>query len=226
MSAKSSKTIWSTIKFPREFVADISAYSKENGWKSSCEFIMAAYAFIYKNELDLHGELPPESQTDIIYLTKAISAVANILQEFPDKADLIQQVNQLKVDLSSTQKDLDKALKANSSWKKAYDTLKEDNQKALADVKKQRQDALAVIEKQKQDALTEIDSQKQEVSRLTDMTNKQAEILQSITSKANETVQKIEDENSSWGRFGIDGKKLAVALETLRWIAEEVSQDP
>ena len=215
MSTKPSKTVWSTIKFPRDFVADISAYSKENGWKSSCEFIMAAYAFIYKNELDLHGELPPESQTDIIYLTKAISAVANILQEFPDKADLIQQVNQLKVDLSSTQKDLDKALKANSSWKKAYDTLKEVNQKALADV-----------EKQKQDALTEIDSQKQEVSKLTDMTNKQGEILRSISSKANETVQKIEDENSSWGRFGIDGKKLAFALETLRWIAEEVSQNP
>ena len=198
---KTSKTVWSTIKFPHDFVADISAYSKENGWKSSCEFIMAAYDFIYKNELNLHGELPPECQPDIIYLTKAINAVANMLKQFPDKANLIQQVNQLKADLSSTQKELDKSNKANSSWQKTNDSLKAE----------------------KQDALDELEKQKQEVSRLTAMTKTQDERLQSITLKVNDTLQQINAENSSWGRFGVDGKKLAIALEALRWVTSEAS---
>ena len=198
---KTSKTVWSTIKFPHDFVADISAYSKENGWKSSCEFIMAAVDFIHKFNLDLHGELPKDCQTDVVFLIDAMKIVVNKLNEFPNKANLIQQVNQLKAELSSTQKELDKSNKANSSWQKTNDSLKAE----------------------KQDALDELEKQKLEVSRLTAMTKTQDERLQSITLKVNDTLQQINAENSSWGRFGVDGKKLAIALETLRWVASETS---
>ena len=201
MMKKTSKTVWSTIKFPHDFVANISAYSKENGWKSSCEFIMAAVDFIHKFNLDLHGELPKDCQTDVVFLIDAMRIVVNKLNEFPIKANLIQQVNQLKADLSSTQKELDKSNKANSSWQKTNDSLKAE----------------------KQDALDELEKQKLEVSRLTAMTKTQDERLQSITLKVNDTLQQINSENSSWGRFGVDGKKLAIALETLRWVASETS---
>ncbi len=201
---KTSKTVWSTIKFPHDFVANISAYSKENGWKSSCEFIMAAVDFIHKFNLDLHGELPRSCQTDVVFLIDAMKIVVNKLNEFPDKANLIQQVNQLKADLSSTQKELDKSNKANSSWQKTNDSLKAE----------------------KQDALDELEKQRQEVSRLTAMTKTQDERLQSITLKVNDTLQQINAENSSWGRFGVDGKKLAIALETLRWVTSETSNPP
>lgn len=204
MKTKTSKTVWSTIKFPREFVAEISAYSKENGWKSSCEFIMAAIDFIHKFDLDLHGELPLDCQTDVVFLIDVMKIVVNKLNEFPDKANLIQQVNQLKADLSSTQKELDKSNKANSSWQKTNDSLKAE----------------------KQDALDELQRQKQEVSRLMAMTKTQDERLQSITLKVNDTLQQIEAENSSWGRFGVDRKKLAIALETLRWVTSETSNPP
>ena len=198
---KTSKTVWSTIKFPHDFVANISAYSKENGWKSSCEFIMAAVDFIHKFNLDLHGELPKDCQTDVVFLIDAMKIVVNKLNEFPIKANLIQQVNQLKADLSSTQKELDKSNKANSSWQKTNDSLKAE----------------------KQDALDELEKQRQEVSRLMALTMTQDERFQSITVKVNETLQQINAENSSWGRFGVDGKKLAMALETLRWVASETS---
>lgn len=198
---KTSKTVWSTIKFPHDFVANISAYSKENGWKSSCEFIMAAVDFIHKFNLDLHGELPRSCQTDVVFLIDAMRIVVNKLNEFPDKANLIQQVNQLKADLSSTQKELDKSNKANSSWQKTNDSLKAE----------------------KQDALDELEKQRQEVSRLMALTMTQDERLQSITLKVNDTLQQINAENSSWGRFGVDGKKLAMALETLRWVTSETS---
>ena len=201
MMKKTSKTVWSTIKFPHDFVANISAYSKENGWKSSCEFIMAAVDFIHKFNLDLHGELPRSCQTDVVFLIDAMRIVVNKLNEFPDKANLIQQVNQLKADLSSTQKELDKSNKANSSWQKTNDSLKAE----------------------RQDALDELEKQRQEVSRLMALTMTQDERLQSITLKVNETLQQINAENSSWGRFGVDGKKLAMALETLRWVASETS---
>lgn len=201
MMKKTSKTVWSTIKFPHDFVADISAYSKENGWKSSCEFIMAAVDFIHKFNLDLHGELPKDCQTDVVFLIDAMRIVVNKLNEFPNKANLIQQVNQLKADLSSTQKELDKSNKANSSWQKTNDSLKAE----------------------KQDALDELEKQRQEVSRLMALTKTQDERLQSITLKVNDTLQQINAENSSWGRFGVDGKKLAMALETLRWVASETS---
>jgi hypothetical protein len=204
MMKKTSKTVWSTIKFPHDFVANISAYSKENGWKSSCEFIMAAVDFIHKFNLDLHGELPRSCQTDVVFLIDAMKIVVNKLNEFPDKANLIQQVNQLKADLSSTQKELDKSNKANSSWQKTNDSLKAE----------------------KQDALDELEKQRQEVSRLTAMTKTQDERLQSITLKVNDTLQQINAENSSWGRFGVDGKKLAIALETLRWVTSETSNPP
>lgn len=198
---KTSKTVWSTIKFPHDFVANISAYSKENGWKSSCEFIMAAVDFIHKFNLDLHGELPRSCQTDVVFLIDAMKIVVNKLNEFPDKANLIQQVNQLKADLSSTQKELDKSNKANSSWQKTNDSLKAE----------------------KQDALDELEKQRQEVSRLMALTMTQDERLQSITLKVNDTLQQINAENSSWGRFGVDGKKLAIALEALRWVTSETS---
>ncbi len=201
MMKKTSKTVWSTIKFPHDFVANISAYSKENGWKSSCEFIMAAVDFIHKFNLDVHGELPRSCQTDVVFLIDAMKIVVNKLNEFPDKANLIQQVNQLKADLSSTQKELDKSNKANSSWQKTNDSLKAE----------------------KQDALDELEKQRQEVSRLMALTMTQDERLQSITVKVNETLQQINAENSLWGRFGVDGKKLAIALETLRWVASETS---
>ena len=201
MMKKTSKTVWSTIKFPHDFVADISAYSKENGWKSSCEFIMAAVDFIHKFNLDLHGELPRSCQTDVVFLIDAMKIVVNKLNEVPDKANLIQQVNQLKADLSSTQKELDKSNKANSSWQKSNDSLKTE----------------------KQDALDELERQRQEVSRLTAMTKTQDERLQSITLKVNDTLQQINAENSSWGLFGVDGKKLAIALEALRWVTSETS---
>ncbi len=201
MKEKTSKTVWSTIKFPRDFVTDISAYSKENGWKSSCEFIMAAIDFIHKFHLDLHGELPQECQTDVAFLIDAMKIVVNKLNEFPDKANLIQQVSQLKADLSSTQKELDKSNKANSSWQKTNDSLKTE----------------------RQDALDELEKQKQEVSRLMALTKTQDERLQSITLKVNDTLQQINADNSSWGRFGVDGKKLAIALETLRWVTSETS---
>ena len=201
MMKKTSKTVWSTIKFPHDFVASISAYSKENGWKSSCEFIMAAVDFIHKFDLDLHGELPKDCQTDVVFLIDAMKIVVNKLNEFPIKANLIQQVNQLKADLSSTQKELDKSNKANSSWQKTNDSLK----------------------KERQDALDELEKQRQEVSRLMALTMTQDERLQSITVKVNDTLQQINAENSSWGRFGVDGKKLAAALETLRWVASETS---
>ena len=198
---KTSKTVWSTIKFPHDFVANISAYSKENGWKSSCEFIMAAVDFIHKFNLDLHGELPRSCQTDVVFLIDAMRIVVNKLNEFPDKANLIQQVNQLKADLSSTQKELDKSNKANSSWQKTNDSLKTE----------------------RQDALDELEKQRQEVSRLMALTMTQDERLQSITLKVNDTLQQINAENSSWGRFGVDGKKLAIALEALRWVTSEAS---
>ena len=201
MMKKTSKTVWSTIKFPHDFVADISAYSKENGWKSSCEFIMAAVDFIHKFNLDLHGELPKDCQTDVVFLIDAMKIVVNKLNEFPNKVNLIQQVNQLKADLSSTQKELDKSNKANSSWQKTNDSLKAE----------------------KQDALDELEKQRQEVSRLMALTKTQDERLQSITLKVNDTLQQINAENSSWGRFGVDGKKLAIALETLRWVTSETS---
>ena len=201
MMKKTSKTVWSTIKFPHDFVASISAYSKENGWKSSCEFIMAAIDFIHKFDLNLHGELPKDCQTDVVFLIDAMRIVVNKLNEFPNKANLIQQVNQLKADLSSTQKELDKSNKANSSWQKTNDSLKAE----------------------RQDALDELEKQRQEVSRLMALTMTQDERLQSITLKVNETLQQINAENSSWGRFGVDGKKLAIALETLRWVASETS---
>ena len=201
MMKKTSKTVWSTIKFPHDFVADISAYSKENGWKSSCEFIMAAVDFIHKFNLDLHGELPRSCQTDVVFLIDAMKIVVNKLNEFPIKANLIQQVNQLKADLSSTQKELDKSNKANSSWQKTNDSLKAE----------------------KRDALDELEKQRHEVSRLMALTLTQDERLQSITLKVNDTLQQINAENSSWGRFGVDGKKLAIALETLRWVASETS---
>ena len=201
MMKKTSKTVWSTIKFPHDFVANISAYSKENGWKSSCEFIMAAVDFIHKFNLDLHGELPKDCQTDVVFLIDAMRIVVNKLNEFPNKANLIQQVNQLKAELSSTQKELDKSNKANSSWQKTNDSLKVE----------------------KQDALDELEKQRQEVSRLMALTKTQDERLQSITLKVNDTLQQINAENSSWGRFGVDGKKLAMALETLRWVASETS---
>lgn len=201
MMKKTSKTVWSTIKFPHDFVAKISAYSKENGWKSSCEFIMAAVDFIHKFNLDLHGELPKDCQTDVVFLIDAMRIVVNKLNEFPDKANLIQQVNQLKADLSSTQKELDKSNKANSSWQKTNDSLKTE----------------------RQDALDELEKQRQEVSRLMALTMTQDERLQSITLKVNDTLQQINAENSSWGRFGVDGKKLAIALEALRWVTSETS---
>ena len=201
MMKKTSKTVWSTIKFPHDFVANISAYSKENGWKSSCEFIMAAVDFIHKFNLDLHGELPKDCQTDVVFLIDAMKIVVNKLNEFPNKANLIQQVNQLKAELSSTQKELDKSNKANSSWQKTNDSLKAE----------------------KQDALDELEKQRQEVSRLMALTMTQDERFQSITVKVNETLQQINAENSSWGRFGVDGKKLAMALETLRWVTSETS---
>ena len=201
MMKKTSKTVWSTIKFPHDFVANISAYSKENGWKSSCEFIMAAVDFIHKFNLDLHGELPRSCQTDVVFLIDAMRIVVNKLNEFPDKANLIQQVNQLKADLSSTQKELDKSNKANSSWQKTNDSLKTE----------------------RQDALDELEKQRQEVSRLMALTMTQDERLQSITLKVNDTLQQINAENSSWGRFGVDGKKLAIALEALRWVTSEAS---
>ena len=204
MMKKTSKTVWSTIKFPHDFVAKISAYSKENGWKSSCEFIMAAVDFIHKFNLDLHGELPKDCQTDVVFLIDARRIVVNKLNEFPDKANLIQQVNQLKADLSSTQKELDKSNKANSSWQKTNDSLKTE----------------------RQDALDELEKQRQEVSRLMALTKTQDERLQSITVKVNDTLQQINAENSSWGRFGVDGKKLAIALETLRWVTSETSNPP
>ena len=202
MARKTNKTIWSTIKFPQDFVADISAYSKENGWKSSCEFIMAAMDFIRKHDLDLHGELPPNCQTTVNLLANAMMLVVDMLNEFPEKTQLIQQVNQLKADLSSIQKDLEKSNKDNNSWKKAHDTLKQE----------------------KQFALDEIEKQKLEVARLMAMTKGQDERLRSISLRANETLQQINAENSSWGRFGVDGKKLAIALETLRWVASEASK--
>ena len=201
MMKKTSKTVWSTIKFPHDFVAKISAYSKENGWKSSCEFIMAAVDFIHKFNLDLHGELPKDCQTDVVFLIDAMRIVVNKLNEFPDKANLIQQVNQLKADLSSTQKELDKSNKANSSWQKTNDSLKTE----------------------RQDALDELEKQRQEVSRLMALTMTQDERLQSITLKVNDTLQQINAENSSWGRFGVHGKKLAIALEALRWVTSETS---
>ena len=215
MMKKTSKTVWSTIKFPHDFVADISAYSKENGWKSSCEFIMAAVDFIHKFNLDLHGELPRSCQTDVVFLIDAMKIVVNKLNEFPDKANLIQQVNQLKADLSSTQKELDKSNKANSSWQKTNDSLK-----------KEKKNALDEMGRQEQVALDESERQKQEVSRLTALTKTQDERLQSITLKVNETLQQINAENSSWGLFGVDGKKLAIALETLRWVASETAKTP
>ncbi len=204
MMKKTSKTVWSTIKFPHDFVASISAYSKENGWKSSCEFIMAAVDFIHKFDLDLHGELPKDCQTDVVFLIDAMKIVVNKLNEFPDKANLIQQVNQLKADLLSTQKELDKSNKANSSLQKTNDSL----------------------ETEKHDALDELEKQKLEVSRLRDMTKNNDEKLQSITLKVNDTLQQIEGENSFLGRIGMDGKKLAIALETLRWVASETSKPP
>ena len=115
--------------------------------------------------------------------------------------NLIQQVNQLKAELSSTQKELDKSNKANSSWQKTNDSLKTE----------------------RQDALDELEKQRQEVSRLMALTMTQDERLQSITLKVNDTLQQINAENSSWGRFGVDGKKLAIALEALRWVTSETS---
>ena len=215
MKTKTSKTIWSTIKFPRKFVADTAAYSRENGWKSSSEFIMAAIDFIHKFNLDLHGELPQGCQTDVAFLTQAMSIVANKLNEFPDKADLIKHVNKLTADLTSMQTDRDKTLKANLSWKKAYDSLNTEKQNALNE-----------MAKQKQEILDELGKQKLEVSRLTGLTNNQDEKLQSITDKVNETLQQIEGDNSFLGRIGMDGKKLAIALETLRWVASETSKPP
>ena len=215
MMTKTDKTIWSTIKFPRKFVADTAAYSRENGWKSSCEFIMAAIDFIYKFNLDLHGELPQECQTDVVFLTQAMSFVANKLNEFPDKADLIRQVSKLTADLTSMQTDRDKALKANQSWKKAYDSLNTEKQNALNE-----------MAKQKLETLDELGKQKLEVSRLTGLTKNQEEKLQSITDKVNETLQQIEGDNSFLGRIGMDGKKLAIALETLRWVASATSKPP
>ena len=207
-------------------MADTAAYSRENGWKSSSEFIMAAIDFIHKFNLDLHGELPQGCQTDVAFLTQAMSIVANKLNEFPDKADLIKHVNKLTADLTSMQTDRDKALKANQSWKNAYDSLKAKKQDALDELERQKQAALDEMAKQKQEAMDELGKQKLEVSRLTGLTNNQDEKLQSITDKVNDTLQQIEGENSFLGRIGMDGKKLAIALETLRWVASETSKPP
>ena len=204
MRTKTNKTVWSTIKFPKKFVTGVSAYSKKKGWKSSCEYIMAAMDFIYKHDLDLHGELPPECQTTVTLLDNAMKMVADMLGEFPEKAELIQQVNKLTADLASMQTDRDKAVKAIHSWRKAYDSLKAE----------------------KQEALDEMERQKQEVSRLTGLTIYQDGRLQSVTDKVNETLRQIEGENSFLGRFGMDGKRYAIALETLRWVASETAKSP
>ena len=88
-----ANTTWSTIKFPREFVAEMAGYSKDSDWRSSSEFIMAAARYVQKYQIDLHGEDSFFHQTVATQLIYSLEKTSKALSEFPEKIELIRDGN-------------------------------------------------------------------------------------------------------------------------------------
>ncbi len=192
---------WSTIKFPREFVAETASYSKEKNWRSSSEFIVAAVRYIQKYNIDLHGEELFFNQTVATKLLASLEKTNNALNDFPAKIELVQRVNELKQDLSATQNNLEQCNTSSAAWKKAALSYKEEKNTALSKIEKMKGDASALEE---------------QVKKL-DMK------LQAITQKVNQSLSEIEEENPM---FGKEKKKLEIALATLKWILTEHEKPP
>ena len=190
---------WSTIKFPREFVAEMASLSKDNGWRSSSEFIMAAARYVQKYQIDLHGEDSFFHQTVATQLIYSLEKTSKALSEFPEKIELIQRVNELELNLSASQDNLEQCNKAFAAWKKAALSLKAE----------------------KETSQVEMEKMKSEVSTLTEQAKKLDTLLQAIHQKVNQSLYEIENENSM---FGKEGKRLGIALVTLRWIVSDVPQ--
>ena len=194
-----ANTTWSTIKFPREFVAEMAGYSKDSDWRSSSEFIMAAARYVQKYQIDLHGEETFFHQTVATRLLESLENTYEALNGFPEKIGLIQRVKELELNLSTSQDNLKQCNKAFASWKKAALSLKAEKETAQAEMEKV----------------------KSEVSTLTEQEKKLDTLLQAIHQKVNQSLYEIENENSM---FGKEGKRLGIALETLRWIVSDMPQ--
>lgn len=194
-----ANTTWSTIKFPREFVAEMAGYSKDSDWRSSSEFIMAAARYVQKYQIDLHGEETFFHQTIATRLLESLENTYEVFNGFPDKIELIQRVKELELNLSTSQDNLAQCNKAFAAWKKAALSLKAEKETAQA----------------------EIEKMKSEVSTLTEQAKKLDTLLQAIRQKVNRSLYEIENENSI---FGKEGKRLGIALETLRWIVSDMLQ--
>lgn len=204
MRTSDKKTNFSTIKFPRGFVSDTSSFSKKNGWRNSCEFIMAATEYVRRHSINLHEELPQFLRTTSEILLERMVEVTDTLCKFPERVDLLAQVVKLKADLSFSEKELEMSRKAIASWKKTLNDQRERTSRLVGEMNKQKAD----------------------ISRMSEASNTLAQILRSIAEKANDSVHQIEDDNSLLGKIGLDRKKLDIALETLKWVASEADQTP
>ena len=143
----STKQTWSTIKFPKEFVCEIGSYSKENGWNSSSEFLIAAKKYVLKYQIDLHGESSPFTQTIASQMFEYLKSVSEALKTIPERIKMAEEINQLKIDLIQTRNDLERVKKSQTAWKKEADTQKGQKDAALAGQEKQRQDIYILKEK-------------------------------------------------------------------------------
>lgn len=197
----STKQTWSTIKFPKEFVCEIGSYSKENGWNSSSEFLIAAAKYVLKYQIDLHGESSPFTQTTASQMFEYLKSVSEALKTIPERIKMAEEINQLKIDLIQTRNDLERVKKSQTAWKKEAETQKG----------------------QKNAALEEQEKLKKDVSILTEKTEFFETKFQKITDQIRNCFKELENEKSRWRG---QSKKLRMAIATLEWILSETDHPP
>lgn len=197
----STKQTWSTIKFPKEFVCEIGSYSKENGWNSSSEFLIAAKKYVLKYQIDLHGESSPFTQTIASQMFEYLKSVSEALKTIPERIKMAEEINQLKIDLIQTRNDLERVKKSLAAWKTEALTQKGQKKAALENQEKLRKD----------------------VSTITEKAQILESLLNNISGNVKNSLQELETEKSWWRR---QSKKLRMAVATLEWILSEADHPP